>query len=438
MPATGTASGLRAETAAAVPAAAPAATAALATGVGPPAATTGLAVGKLGLTLIRAVSLGGGVLTACVPVLSLLFAAEVITVVTGFSGAPGAGGVTAPRATGDAGRTAPGVTGITGLTAPGVTGTTGVPAGLAVTAPGITGLTGGVTGAGAAAPGGRTGLTAGMDGVAGVAPAGRTALTGVGGGVVGEAPGSTGFTTGAAPAIDTTGLIVGGDPAGAETTGLTVGVGGGVAADAPGSTGRTTGGGAVGLTCFGKLSCGIDCVRRGGAMVTAPEPVTRGGVGGGEFGAGVLGKGVGGGVSRRAVSGLTGGGAMTPEDRGETAAGGGTRGVGGGVAGAGGGVAGVGGVGSIEAFGELISRATTMPASAPAAAVTAGARRWLEVTGGTRVIDGGVLATGVGSRSTLPAKMMRLDRLARFAGSAGVGAEAGATGGSTASELGVA
>jgi len=99
---------------------------------------------------------------------------------------------------------------------------------------------------------------------------------------------------------------------------------------------------------------------------------------------------------------------MPEERRDETAAGA----AGGGTVAVGGGVAGVGGVGSIGALAGLSSLATTTPASAPATAVAAGARRWLDVTGGTRVMDGGVLATGVGSRSTLPARMMRLERLA--------------------------
>lgn len=149
-------------TAAAAPTAAPAATAGTR-----PAGAAGLAVGKfpprpgrLGLTVMRAVSFGGGDLTTDVPVFEFGSGRFAGVVEVGFNGtAPGAKGVT-----GTAGEE-PGATGRTGLTGvmppgttgrrPGLTGRTALGPGLA---PGMTGG-GGITGfAGPAPPGeGRTG-----------------------------------------------------------------------------------------------------------------------------------------------------------------------------------------------------------------------------------------------------------------------------------------
>jgi hypothetical protein len=140
---------------------------------------------------------------------------------------------------------------------------------------------------------------------------------------------------------------------------------------------------------------------------------------------------------------------MTPDERGDTAAGGAgvAPGVGGGIVGpvaVGGGVRGVGGVGSILAgvAGLLSSLATTAATTAAAAAPTAaapaaGARRWLDVTGGTTVIAGGVFAKGVASRSTLPARMILLERFTGVEGPGGTGAGDEAAGGRIAGMAGV-
>jgi hypothetical protein len=80
---------------------------------------------------------------------------------------------------------------------------------------------------------------------------------------------------------------------------------------------------------------------------------------------------------------------------------------------AGGGVGGVGElglVGSIEVAGEAVAGA--------ALGVKAGRIRPVEETGGTTVMAGGVFATGVASRSWLPGRMMRLERLAELVGGA--------------------
>src|ERR1700679_3936299 len=74
---------------------APAATTAPGTGlgVGAPDARTGVAAGRLGLTVMRAVSFGGADLTTVVPVFALGSASGVAGVsAAGLSGATGAGG----------------------------------------------------------------------------------------------------------------------------------------------------------------------------------------------------------------------------------------------------------------------------------------------------------------------------------------------------------
>jgi hypothetical protein len=386
MPAIGTASAFLTVTAAAGAATGvplPAVTAATVAAVAPAATTAGLtpatltgpaarAVGRLGLTVIRAVSFGGGVLTACVPVLSLLLGMSPGTAAAGLSGVT-AVGTTAPGATG--------LTGDTGMTAPGTTGLTGI---TGVGAPGITGLT-------------ATGTT-GFTTVGGVGPE-DGAATGVG---------TEGLmaATAAAPAAA---------PMTAATTGLITGAtGGGVlgsaepAGGAIGLIAGVTGGGTGGVTGEGGVtdSSEIDCVRRGGAtdptlpgwICAVPVEVR---------------PGVGGSGSRREVSGLTCGGATTPGR--ETAAGG--AGVSPpGVSGGGGGVDGLGGVGSIEVVGEVFSFWATLAVGETG--VKAGRMRPVEETGGTTVIAGGVLATGVASRSWLPGRMMRLDRLAGMIGGA--------------------
>ena len=126
---------------------------ALTTAVPEPALVTGVAAGRtalgapgrLGLTVMRAVSLGGALLTTEVPDLGLVSIGGVVGVV-----ARGLSGEGAPDGT-------PGVTGLMGETGE-------MP-------PGVTGLIG-LTGEGAAAPGaglatGWTGESGGVDGLAG-------------------------------------------------------------------------------------------------------------------------------------------------------------------------------------------------------------------------------------------------------------------------------
>jgi hypothetical protein len=149
----------------------------------------------------------------------------------------------------------------------------------------------------------------------------------------------------------------------------------------------------------------------------------------------------------REVSGLTGGGAMTPDERTAARGAGVAPGVGGGIVGpvaVGGGVRGLGGVGSILAgaadlLSSLATTAATTAAAAPkTAASAAGARRWLLVTGGTTVIAGGVFAKGVASRSTLPARMILLERFTGVKGPVGTGAGDMAAGGRIAGRIGAA
>jgi len=215
--ATGLAVGLAAPAATAAPTAAPAAAAA-AIGTAPAA---GFAVGRFspgraapagrfGLTVMRAVSFGGALLTTAVP--DLLFGSvtpEAGEVTTGFSGpAPGAGGVTTVVAAAGWAANVVGRTGLTGATgaigatgaAPtglmGLTGSTAAGAGLTPGGTGATGATGlmgetppavGMTGGGGTGLGAPVGV--GLGGVsiacvrrggATVAPAGVTGDSGLG------------------------------------------------------------------------------------------------------------------------------------------------------------------------------------------------------------------------------------------------------------------
>lgn len=165
---TGLATGLAATAAPAATATAGAAPAtAFATGKFPGARTA--ATGRLGLTVIRAVSLGGAVLTMEVPVLPLGWGIDAGTEATGFIGMLGGGGTTTVVAGVDeAGGVPPGTTGLTGLN--GATGLSG-PAGTGRTAPGP-GLAPGRTGAG------------GIAGFTGETPTGA-GLTGGGGPALG-------------------------------------------------------------------------------------------------------------------------------------------------------------------------------------------------------------------------------------------------------------
>lgn len=123
--ATGAAAGLAAAAATGV------AAAGFATGRGVAAAAAAApAAGRLGLTVIRAVSFGGAFLTTDVPDFLFVSAMGAGVAAAGLSGAPGTTGLT--------GATAPGVTGLIGLT--GVTGRTGAAPPMA--GAGATGATG--------------------------------------------------------------------------------------------------------------------------------------------------------------------------------------------------------------------------------------------------------------------------------------------------------
>lgn len=125
---------------------------------------------------------------------------------------------------------------------------------------------------------------------------------------------------------------------------------------------------------------------------------------------------------------------MTPEERVVAATGGADGGA------TGGGVEGV--FDSSIAVGASIlgaaSAAITAPTAAAAPVTTAGARRWLALTGGTTVMGGGVFGNGVASRSTLFARMMRLERLAGAKGPGGTGTGETEDGGRTTVGVGMA
>jgi collagen type I/II/III/V/XI/XXIV/XXVII alpha len=235
----------------AAPAAATPAATGFATGRFPTARTA--AGGRLGLTVMRAVSLGGALLTMVVP--DLLFGSVIEPGVeaAGFSGTPpGGGGVTSvvAGATG-----AGGVTGVIG--AGGVPGTSGLTALNGAGAIAATGLIG-ETGAGGAP--GAAGLTA-LNGAGVIAATGLMGETGAGG-----APGTTGLRAPmGAGAPGTTGR----DPGGTGVAGI-AGLAGRVA---PGA-GMTGGGGpALAVPVVGKLAGGVSmgCVRRGGAKTDSIE-----------------------------------------------------------------------------------------------------------------------------------------------------------------------
>ena len=145
----------------------------------PPARTA--VGGRLGLTVMRAVSFGGAVLTMEVPVLLLGSGVEAGVEETGFNGALPRGGrpITSVGGVGDVAGVVPGTIGLTGLTGATAPGTTGLM--------GLTGTTGlmGLTGTPAAGPalapgrtgaGGITGFAGETTTVAGVTEGGGPAL----------------------------------------------------------------------------------------------------------------------------------------------------------------------------------------------------------------------------------------------------------------------
>jgi len=147
--------------------------------------------GRLGLTVMRAVSLGGADLTIVVPDLPPAETGVAGVEAVGFNGTlTGAGGVTTVVAAAGPGG---GVTTVVAAAVVGgADGTTGLTGLKGVTAPGVTGLTG-LTGRTAPAAGlaGRTGA-GGMPGFAGAPPMGA-GMTGGGGPALGAmAPGKTG------------------------------------------------------------------------------------------------------------------------------------------------------------------------------------------------------------------------------------------------------
>lgn len=237
--------------AATAPAAAPTAKAAAGTGLGAAEGTfagRAGAAGRLGLTVMRAVSLGGADLTTAVPVFALGSGGGATGVaVAGFRGAtPGAGGTAAPGVTGLTGKTAPGATGLTGLTGAAAAGLAG--------AAGDVGMTGG----GGPALGVPTGVGGGGVSMACVL-LGTTADSGFAAGVSGFTAGEAGTTEGSV----TMGVVEGEMRGGGATTldfffvrsaSLTV------SAMAPAATAATTAGmifdglGGTGIAGFGVSS----------------------------------------------------------------------------------------------------------------------------------------------------------------------------------------